>query len=236
MCPAPVHPLRPHPYLSRLVLGLSVVVLGLFLIYWVWRRPLPPSGGVYFTTRVALAVPPFRQNDPLWGNDLLGTTPGTLGAEGCAVTSAAMVLGYYGIDTDPQRLNRFLTDHGGYTPNGWMQWEGPAALEPGVIAKAYEDLPSYYLIDWNLWRHNPVIIRLHLQGGSTHFVVIVGKEGWNYLILDPGAGFSKGIYPLRDLGVPIQALRFYRRLKPVAAPAAPPDVARLFFEYRHEAS
>ncbi len=236
MSPAPFHPLRPHPYLSRLILGLAAVVIGLFLLYWVWKRPLPPSGGLYFTTRVALAVPPFRQNDPLWGNDLLGPTPGTMGAEGCAVTSAAMVLGYYGIDTDPQRLNRFLTDHGGYTPDGWLQWEGPAALQPGVIEKAYEDLPSYYLIDWNLWRHNPVIIRLHLRGGSTHFVVIVGKEGWNYLILDPGAGFSKGIYPLRDLGVPIQALRFYRRLKPVTAPTAPPDVARSFLEYRHEAS
>jgi hypothetical protein len=31
------------------------------------------------------------------------------------VTSAAMVAGFYGIRTDPQRLNTFLTKTGGFT-------------------------------------------------------------------------------------------------------------------------
>ena len=77
---------------------------------------------------------------------------------------------------------------------------------------AYEDLPSYYLIDSNLYRGNPVIVRLHLASGWTHFVVVMGKQGFDYLIRDPSsAGLRKGVYPLRELGSKIEALRFYER-------------------------
>jgi hypothetical protein len=50
---------------------------------------------------------------------------------------------------------------------------------------------------------------VRLPGGVTHFVVIAGKEGFDYLIADPGAGSAKGLYPLRELGSDIEALRFY---------------------------
>ena len=59
-----------------------------------WNRlgPLEPSGGSYQRPRLELNVPSFRQADDRWRKDMLGNTPATLGAEGCAVTSAAMVL------------------------------------------------------------------------------------------------------------------------------------------------
>jgi hypothetical protein len=76
----------------------------------------------------------------------------------------------------------------------------------------YEDLPSYFLIDSNLLRGNPVIVRVRLDNGVTHFVVIVGKRGFNYLIQDPGGGGENGIYPLRHLVPKIEALRFYERI------------------------
>jgi hypothetical protein len=180
--------------------------------HWRALRPLEPSGGRYFFGRVEIPVPAFRQNDPRWGKDLLGPTEGTLGAEGCAVSAAAMVLASYGIDTDPQRLNRFLTETRGYTPRGWIDWEAAAALAPGRVQHLYEDLPSYYLIDRNLTEGNPVIVRLRYPSGITHFVVIAGKQGYDYLVRDPGAGAEKGLYPLREFGSPIEALRFYRRL------------------------
>jgi hypothetical protein len=40
--------------------------------------------------------------------------------------------------------------------------------------------------------------------------VLVGKEGWNYLIQDPARSPSWGIYPLKDLTDRIEALRFFR--------------------------
>jgi hypothetical protein len=47
---------------------------------------------------------------------------------GCAVCSAAMVLAFYGQDIDPGRLNAFLSDNGGYTPEGWLYWEKANSL------------------------------------------------------------------------------------------------------------
>jgi hypothetical protein len=136
-----------------------------------------------------------------------------LAAEGCAVSAAAMVLASYGCDVDPQRLNRFLTEHGGYTPQGWLYWEAAAEYPPGRARKAYEDLPSYALIDENLSRGNPVIVRLrHPLGGPTHFVVICGKDGFDYLTCDPAVRAGGGVYPLRQRDCVIEALRFYEKL------------------------
>jgi hypothetical protein len=42
--------------------------------------------------------------------------------------------------------------------------------------------------------------------------VIAGKDGFDFLIRDPGAGAAKGYYPLRELGSKIEALRFYQPL------------------------
>lgn len=158
-------------------------------------------------------MPQFFQADPGWGNDKLGDTRGTLGGEGCAVSSAAMVLSHYGMDIDPGKLNSFLKQHDGYEGAGWLRWESAAEYSTGLIEKAYEDLPSYGLIDWNLIHGNPVIVRLRLPSGITHFVVIVGKRGCNYLIRDSSSHGEGKIYPLKELGVPIEALRYYRRIR-----------------------
>jgi len=176
--------------------------------------PVAASGGLYFPGRVELHVPQFLQGDGRWASDKLGSTPGTLGAEGCAVTSAAMTLASYGIDADPGRLNKFLTDlPGGYTPEGWIYWEKAAEFDKDFTAKLlphYEDKASFFLIDWNLIDGNPVIVRLRYPSGTTHFVVVCGKQGYDYLIRDPGSGGVKGVYPLKEFGSGIEALRYYK--------------------------
>ncbi len=192
--------------------------------YWKWRQEwvrlvepqpgLPPTGGKKFTIRLDLPVTVMRQNDPRWGSDPLASVPGdTLGAHGCAVASAAMVMHYYGIDTDPQRLNDFLKLHDGYTPQGWLKWECAAETSAAKdISLAYEDNPSYQLIDNNLVQKNPVIARIRFSNGTTHFVVICGKDGYDYLIKDPGAKANRGTYPLKEFGSNIEAIRFYKKL------------------------
>ena len=157
-------------------------------------------------------MPSFRQSEEKWRDDPLGGVEanGTLGGEGCAVAAAAMVFKFYGIDVDPQQLNWFLSSIGGYTEQGWIYWDRAAWFAPDRVRHVYEDLPSYQLIDSNLADRNPVIVRVRLAGGVTHFVVIAGKEGFDYLIADPSAGSSRGLYPLRELGSDIEALRFYQ--------------------------
>jgi len=117
---------------------------------------------------------------------------------------------FYGIDVDPQQLNWFLTATGGFTEQGWLYWDRAAWIAPDRVRHVYEDLPSYQLIDSNIAHGNPVIVRVRLGSGITHFVVIAGKDGFDYLVRDPGAGSAKGLYPLRELGSDIEALRFYQ--------------------------
>ena len=205
------------------VLALIAGVAGIF-IDWHWKRTLSPRGGRYFFHRVELPLPSFRQGDERWRDDALGGVPenGTLGSAGCAVASAAMVFQSYGIETDPQQLNWFLGAVGGYTDRGWLYWDRAAWWAPDRVRHIYEGLPSYYLIDSNLVRGNPVIVRVRLRSGITHFVVIAGKEGFDYLVRDPGAGAAKGYYPLRDLGSDIEGLRFYEPLLPAQTAATGP--------------
>ena len=209
--------LKPKPWPSsgkkRLVgaivgLGLILALVGSGTWYYFGLRSISPSGGLYFVQRYELPVRHFWQMDPRWADEPLGPTSAPLGDEGCAVTSAAMVLAFYGVDVDPDRLNRFLLSSGGYTPQGWIYWEKAAAMRPGPVTH-YEDLPSYYLIDRNLLRRNPVIVRVRLASGITHFVVISGKQGFDYLIQDPAQPDGQGAYPLKDLVHRIDALRFY---------------------------
>ena len=200
------------------VIPLLVLILGVAAVYldWTWKRKLPPRGGSYFFHRLELPVPSFQQSDEQWADDPLGGVPenGTLGGEGCAVTAAAMIFRSYGIDTNPQQLNWFLTAVDGYTEQGWVYWDRAAWWAPNQVRHVYEDLPSYQLIDSNLARGNPVIVRVRLRNGVTHFVVIAGKDGFDYLVRDPGAGAAKGFYPLRELHSDIEALRFYERIQP----------------------
>lgn len=174
------------------------------------QKKLPPSGGRFLSRRLAIEVPTFRQSDARWADDRLGPSADTLASAGCAVSSAAMVLASYGIDTDPQRLNDFLTARNGYTPEGWIRWEVAAEMAPEKVSFAYENDASFRLIDDNLLEGNPVIVRLRYpDGGTTHFVVICGKQGYDYLVRDPGARAGRGVYPLREFGSDIEALRFY---------------------------
>ena len=212
----------PAQYRSRyrgramLIAGAVVLILLLLLaggsIYYFGKREISATGGLYFFSRAELNVPRFAQADLRWADDSLGSTDSTIGGEGCAVSSAAMVLAYYGVNVDPGILNTFLTNNDGYTPQGWLYWEKAAAFAPGKAKHVYEDAPSYYLIDSNLLRGNPVIIRIRLRSGITHFVVIVGKRGFHYLIQDPASSGDTGIYPLYRLVAKIEALRFYEKL------------------------
>ncbi len=199
--------------LLTLVIGGFCTLIKASYVWESWNRkgPIEASGGFYFPRRVEIPVPQFRQGDDRWRDDQLGPAATTLGAEGCAVCSAAMVLASYGIDTDPQRLNSFLKTNGGFTPRGWLYWEKAAELAPDKVRHVYEDAPTYHLIDANLFAGNPVIVRMRYPNGVTHFVVIAGKDGFDYLTRDPGAGAAKGLYPLREFGRKIEALRFYEK-------------------------
>jgi hypothetical protein len=84
------------------LIGIGVVILLSALSwYYFWPREIGSYGGMYFPYPVRLAVPRFAQGDARWANDSLAGTQGTMAREGCAVSSAAMVLAFYGFEVDP---------------------------------------------------------------------------------------------------------------------------------------
>ncbi|MEI6277912.1 MAG: hypothetical protein WCQ16_00855 [Verrucomicrobiae bacterium] len=212
----PAKKFRAATFAKRVLFLLLLAAFGAsayWIAGWMEKRPLPPSGGLYIPGEILIPGPHFLQADPRWGENLLGPTKDPLASVGCAVASAAMVLAGYGVETDPGKLNAFLRSlPGGYTPQGWLYWEKAAEAAPGfALLPHYEDAPSYCLMDENLLRGNPVIVRLRYPSGTTHFMVVGGKRGFDYLVRDPGPGGQRGVYPLRDFGGPIEALRFYRK-------------------------
>ncbi len=169
-------------------------------------------GGRYFEHQVEIGVPSFAQDDPRWSGLRLGVSADTLGDEGCAVTSGAMVAAFYGVKTDPNRLDAFLTRTGGLDKEGYIDWNALPAIAPDRFKLIYNGGASYQLIDKSLLAGNPVIVVIPLLKGAYHFVVIVGKEGRDYLIRDPAAAGRP--YPLRQLTDKMGDICIFRAVHP----------------------
>jgi len=162
------------------------------------------------TKIIPASVPFFSQRDDRWKNDPIidevGKVCGTIGNEsnnpiGCAMTSTAMVLKYYGVDTDPRELNDWLNKNSGYAKGGSLKWKSVTkyAKENGVEIswidnrgtetwRFQDDQPKH----WNKLKEEidkgyPVIVEVdsnlatpELEG---HWVLVTSFEGGN--INDP---------------------------------------------------
>jgi len=63
------------------------------------------------TYALPCAVPPYAQTDPRWASHNMRTCDLSIGEAGCALTSAAMVFGYYGDTRNPAQLNLCLGNY-----------------------------------------------------------------------------------------------------------------------------
>ena len=199
--------------IHKLHVGLAVLGLALNAAasaHAVEPGPISSTGGQFFDHRVEISVPAFAQDDPRWSDVKLGPSSDTLGDEGCAVTSAAMVAAFYGAKTDPRQLNSFLTRTGGLDHEGLIDWSQVSSVAPDRMELTYDGPPSYRLIDQSLLAGNPVIVLIPLRDGAYHFVVIVGKEGRDYLIRDPADADRP--YPLQELTPRIGGLCIFRSI------------------------
>lgn len=141
----------------------------------------------------ACQVKTFSQNDPLWRDlNLKGTsdlTSDKIGAAGCALTSAAMMLNYFKVNTDPNELNACMgTDASALNWN----WSKPAQnCSDGLVSGAQRDYFSWDGLNQSLSQGQPAVVGL--LGGQTgvHFVVVVGGSdslASTYRVNDPWDG------------------------------------------------
>jgi peptidoglycan hydrolase CwlO-like protein len=117
----------------------------------------------------------YNQRDSEWGNVPLSGTSDRMAADGCLVTSMAMVLTHYGFaDVNPLTIN---SNPANFSAVGGL-----------LLFTTYFDNTSASrvtaAIDPILATGNPVIVGLHAYGG-THFVVLVSGSKGSYIMRDP---------------------------------------------------
>jgi hypothetical protein len=184
----------------------------------------------------------FRQSG-VWAADPYDSQPGqSIGQNGCALTCMAMAAKAMGADTDPRRLNNWmktLPGKEGFISKGGVNFYAILQL-PGVtgvtgmetkgdsfdrktIDKATPLANQSQFLDGKLNQGCIIIAQVKNRhrpdsSASPHWVLITGKTGSTYSILDPNSpGESKTdkkkLTTLADYSDTVYAVRYYKLKK-----------------------
>jgi uncharacterized protein YgiM (DUF1202 family) len=131
------------------------------------------------------------QNDETWKKTPLGNSSETIGSWGCLLTSVTMMLNGIGYNETPVTANDKFKSAGGFNGALFM----PSFLPYVWPNCAYHDMQScedypapLAQIDAAVAAGKPVILQVDWnkqQGIQTHFVLVKGKMGNDYLLYDP---------------------------------------------------
>ncbi|MGI8857199.1 MAG: transglycosylase SLT domain-containing protein, partial [Thermomicrobiales bacterium] len=125
----------------------------------------------------------YSQNDPRWSSQVMRAGGDRIGPFGCALTSATMVLNYYGAGTDPGTLNACL---GSYAED--IYWSQAVGCVNGKVTGANAFDFSWPNLDQVLAKGKPAIVGLLGGQAGSHFVVVTsggGGDASNYAVTDP---------------------------------------------------
>ncbi|MCC6625978.1 MAG: C39 family peptidase [Chloroflexi bacterium] len=148
-------------------------------------KPAAPVPGQ--STGPACLLQPLAQTDPRWARNVMRPAGTTIGSEGCALTSTAMVFNYFGASTDPAALNACAANQA----NG-LQWDPVRARCSGdrVQTTTWRDNATLRDLEAALAGGRPVIAGFDRPSNS-HFVVITsgfGDQLENYHVVDSWDG------------------------------------------------
>jgi len=140
--------------------------------------------------RTTLLPTPFSQRDPRWADIPIGTSRTTMGRAGCTITSAASCLSALGVDTDPGRLNRYLTIHQGFVSSNLMRFNafGPLGVSCfEVIECANRPAPVEHIADAIAAGHTVIALVDFSPGGTVnqHWVRLLSLDDDEAQIMDP---------------------------------------------------
>lgn len=200
---------RRIPFLSML---LALGLLALLISRSRGRNspPIPAAGGEVFKDALVIQTPVYLQTDGRWKSDLIGGSGETIGNVGCTLCCLAMGLEPFGSAFSPKELNDALKANRGYTWRGLVRWDAIRQISAGKVTVEVVDTPSLALIDTALKNGEPVLAKVLLSKDVYHWVLIVGKEGVNYLVRDP-LGDGAGVVQLSQYESDILAIRILKR-------------------------
>ena len=136
----------------------------------------------------------YLQNDDRWKDEYLAETSYTLGSQGCLTCVVAMDLCYLGYDVIPTDVNEAFIESDAYTQNGELIWY--------KINSAYDDIEYDYKKLFNSRTISndlengilPIVKVRYKKTGIFHWVLIVGADEEDFLILDPLEKSKKPIH------------------------------------------
>jgi len=120
----------------------------------------------------SMSIAVMGQQDAAWAGGPLGTSATeSIGSAGCAITAVAMMLRYYGLNTDPGAFNVWLTANGGYAYDDMLIWDAVTRYSGGRVAFSGWLDPDLGTIQAELDAGRPVVAEVSL-GGNQHFVLL----------------------------------------------------------------
>lgn len=172
---------------------------------------LPPRA----TTSVPRFVHPstahYLQRDKRWSEEPIGGSGKPLRTVGCVVCSLSMALAQHGIALPPARLNQELKKVDGFTSQGWLYWPAIAQVTAGRARAEIIWKPTLQAIEAALAAGHPVIVKVAPPPMLQHWVVLVGREGREFLMRDP-LDTVPAVRPLSAIGSDILAVRIVKPL------------------------
>ncbi|MDD5074106.1 MAG: papain-like cysteine protease family protein, partial [Candidatus Shapirobacteria bacterium] len=134
----------------------------------------------------------FSQRDSRWCNSLIGHSNMTIGQVGCLINSVAMVNKSRGANITPLGIANSSSFF--FLNTAYMLWPFPSFVDQRFVEI------SKTTIDEELAKKNPVIVHLGL-GGDGHWIVLVKKDGDDYIINDPWYGPDKKLTDYYNWGL-----------------------------------
>lgn len=115
----------------------------------------------------------FNQRDSLWGNIGMGGSSYSVAEYGCLITSVSMIASHYGRDIKPIDI---AVNSNYFVPGTGYLYHSAEGMPFSLTAVSRDRLDSEL-------SKGPVIAGLY--SGPDHFIVILRKEGDNYIMHDP---------------------------------------------------
>jgi len=176
---------RAHKTIAAAAVVASVALLSAAAYYKLdpGGHSIPTTGGE--SLQVVIPAPRFLQTDRRWAGDRIGGSSEMIRRVGCTLCCLSMALCSRGFECDPGSLNRMLIERDGYTSRGWIIWAAVEQATGGAFDVVVLDSPDHTAIDSQLKVGNPVIAKLPEPDGTSHWVLIAGKTGREYVAIDP---------------------------------------------------
>lgn len=127
----------------------------------------------------------FLQHDPRWIDDRLGASNYRMASSGCLVACLAAAMHSMAYETDPGELNRLFTEKDVFTMSGEVIWYKIGEAVPG-FGYTYKRSFNARTLENDLRKGRFPLVKVRYYGtGIFHWVMIVGSDSHDFLIMDP---------------------------------------------------